>query len=377
MTTDNDTEIVVKKFKNDFIGEYEKEVERKKKKPGKLAVRLAVVLLAVLIPMLVMVSLAILRHMSVITNDLVLNEARTTARTAAKAFSNALETAIEAKDITLEEVIHPKYEKIPFFDENNKPIEVEDDRYHTVLSDVVAKYGLVSLQNEIVNRGHGVLFASAINNDGYVPGPNDKHNHKPRGKSTEENRKWDLVNSRQFRIYNKEQEQRDAAQFEGDPKNGIYTKVFTYKRDTGQEAWDVVSPIIVKGEHFGAFRIGVSKDHIEELYRELLVALVVMFGILALIATGTTFYLSWYYINPLTRLSDQVNELSMTLDMDLLHKNIVPPNNTEIGRMAEAVNRLRKSLAAAMARVMAAPRAQTVHLPEPQVNDKTQVGTAK
>ena len=61
-----------------------------------------------------------------------------------------------------------------------------------------------------------------------------------------------------------------------------------YLRDTGEAAWDVSAPIFVKGRHFGAFRVAVSRDSIAAHKRSLLLQLVVVFGFLTVITASIT-----------------------------------------------------------------------------------------
>ena len=49
-----------------------------------------------------------------------------------------------------------------------------------------------------------------------------------------------------------------AARYEGKDGKGYLQQV--YERDTGEKMWDISAPVIVKGRHWGAFRIGYQMD---------------------------------------------------------------------------------------------------------------------
>jgi HAMP domain-containing protein len=125
-------------------------------------------------------------------------------------------------------------------------------------------------------------------------------------------------------------------------------RVQPYVRDTGEAAWDVSSPIFVKGRHFGAFRVAVSVDSIAAHKRSLLLELVAVFGFLAIVTIGFIFLMLRRAMQPLEHLARLASEISTGEGLD---QPIKPVTTDEIGQMAKSMNRLRASLAAAMARL--------------------------
>jgi HAMP domain-containing protein len=121
-----------------------------------------------------------------------------------------------------------------------------------------------------------------------------------------------------------------------------------YLRDTGESAWDVSSPIFVKGRHYGAFRVAVSRDSIAAHKRSLLLQLVVVFGFLTVITVGFIFFMLRRSMRPLEHLASLANEISTGEGLD---RPIKPTSSDEIGLMAKSLNRLRASLQAAMGRL--------------------------
>lgn len=314
----------------------------------RLSVKLSLYLMGLMIPAVIMVSFYLVKAQTDMVEDMTLSEFKTAALVAAKAYGEALEKAIDMKEITFDEILHPQYEPITFSDDKGQLLTIEDPRYHTKLADVAGKYGIREIQNEIVKRG--AIFASGITLAAYVPVPNDAQNNPPRGMATEADKMWDRKFSRQFRIY-QEEEPRLAATFRGNPLKNQYTMVQDYTRDTGQKAWDVIAPIYIKTSHFGSFRIGVSRERLNQQYKTLILGLSLMFGMLIAGATVFTFFMSWYHLRPLKLLAARVDELSMTDDAEVLNTRIDSPDDTEIGAMAKSIERLRKSLEASMRRM--------------------------
>lgn len=313
----------------------------------RLSVRLSLLLSIVVIPSLAMVAVMLITHEGRVVEDLVLKEAKTAALQGAAAYGAILDTAVNSRALTLDEVINPSYEEMPFTDENEKPIHVEDKRYHTKVGDYTDTHGVRELQDATKKAG-SFLFASGMHLRGLVLTAHSGVDSPPRGDATPENAEWDRVHSRAKRMYTGE-EQIAAAGYLGNSNATTLTQ--PYPRDTGEMAWDVAAPIYVKGKHFGGFRVGVARDRVVQQYHDLTVGLMLLFSLIAVVFVGVTLWLSWRYIRPLSVLSDKALELSMSCDSEVLGIRIASSDPTEIGDMSRSLDRLRMSLKAAMSRL--------------------------
>jgi len=131
-----------------------------------------------------------------------------------------------------------------------------------------------------------------------------------------------------------------------------------YPRDTGELAWDVAAPIFVHGQHWGAFRVGVSQDRITAQRNDLIMRLSVTFGALVLLAIAGMFLLSRRMIRPLVALSTEMDRVSQSPDTsELAVKISVTDRDDEIGAMQRSVNRTFVSLHGAIAMIEARPHA--------------------
>lgn len=313
----------------------------------KLSVRLSILLTCVVVPALVLVAFLVTLHEVTVTENLVLQGAKTTALTSAAAYGQILDEGVDSGALSLKDVLDPTYEEMKFFGTTGNPLTVDDKRYHTIVADYLDKHGMQRFQDAVMNAG-GYLFASGMDMRGHVPSPHAKHDHPPKGNSTPENAAWDRQFSRGKRMYDGP-EQIAAAGFLGNDK--ARTLVQEYLRDTGEPAWDVAAPIFVKGKHFGGFRIGVPKDRITQQLHDLVIGLSLLFGLLVFVTVGTMFVALRRYIKPLSALSSHVEKISM--DPANLGVRIISDDQGEVGDITRAVNRLRASLYMAFQRMEA------------------------
>jgi methyl-accepting chemotaxis protein len=159
-------------------------------------------------------------------------------REAAQAASTALEACVDRKEFSLEELFDRNYVPIP----NTDPVKYRT-RY-----DQVADRILPGVQEPILDRNREVTYAIACDTGGYVPTHNRRFSQPLTGDKAK-----DFVGNRTKRIF-------------GDPVGrqcGSHELPFllqTYRRDTGEIMHDISAPIVVKGRHWGGFRIGYKTE---------------------------------------------------------------------------------------------------------------------
>lgn len=130
------------------------------------------------------------------------------------------------------------------FDKNYQLIQGSNPPKYTTTYDKFTDHCLPSIQEPLLTNNKSLLYAGAVDVNGYFPTHNKKFSHPQTGDFEK-----DLVNSRSKRIFD-------------DPTGsrcGSNTEPFllqTYKRDTGEVMHDLSVPIYVKGKHWGGFRMG-------------------------------------------------------------------------------------------------------------------------
>ncbi len=134
---------------------------------------------------------------------------------------------------------------IDVFDRNYKLIPgSKPQRFNTVYDgyfDKELKQGYDSASTDIT----GSIYVLCVDENGYAPAHNSKFSKPPTGKY-----EVDLLNTRDKRLFN------DKVGITLAKNTGPFL-LQTYMRDTGETINDFSMPIIVKGRHWGAIRIGI------------------------------------------------------------------------------------------------------------------------
>ncbi|ORU93224.1 MAG: hypothetical protein A6F70_04935 [Cycloclasticus sp. symbiont of Bathymodiolus heckerae] len=160
------------------------------------------------------------------------------AQQGAKELGAALELAVQKRQATYEQVFDREYQPIP----NTDPQKVSSQ--FDTLTDTV----FPPIQEAVLENNNFLVLAVGIDNNGYIP----THNlcfSKPLTGDT----KIDLVGNRTKRIFS------DRVGLNCGSNTEPYI-LQIYRRDTGELMFDVSSPVIVGGRHWGGFRVGYKFD---------------------------------------------------------------------------------------------------------------------
>lgn len=160
------------------------------------------------------------------------------AQQAASKIGQLFEQAIAQGTITEQALFDFNYQPVP----NTNP-----QKYQTGFDSFTDK-SLPSIQEPILDANHFIIYAGAVDQNGYFPTHNKKFSHPMTG-----NYEKDLAQSRTKRIFD---------DYTGS-RCGKNTEAFllqTYKRDTGEVMHDLSAPIYVHNKHWGGFRIGYKAE---------------------------------------------------------------------------------------------------------------------
>lgn len=295
----------------------------------RLSLKVSLVLAVITIPPMIAAAYLITASESERLEKLTIEAGKVAAMAGARMYGTALEAGIDAGFMTISDVLEPAYEEIKGFDFGDNP------RYHTKY-DFFTDRTVVGFEDAMLASSPDFLYAVGGDINGYTPTHDSRFQRPLTG-----DRNKDLGGNRGKRKFWTPMHQAAARNLEP-------TLVQAYLRDTGESAWDVSSPIFVKGRHFGAFRVAVSRDSIAAHKRSLLLQLVVVFAFLTVITVGFIFFMLRRSMRPLEHLAALANEISTGEGLD---RPIKPASSDEIGMMAKSLNRLRASLQAAMGRL--------------------------
>ena len=294
-----------------------------------LSLKITLILTVVSIPPMLLAAYAVTAHETAKFEELVIDNGKIAAATGAKMYGSTLEAGIDAGLFTLRDLLEPEYEEIKGYDFGTNP------RFHTKY-DYYTDRTVLDFENSIVDTFPSVLYANGGDWNGYVPTHDTRFSAPMTGDKAK-----DLNGNRDKRKFTTPMHVRAA-------KNLEPVLVQDYTSDAGKHLWDVSSPIFVKGRHFGAFRVGVSRDSIGEQQSVLLLQIALVFAGLVLITVGAIFIMVRRAMRPLARLSEAADHISSGEELD---KPIKSTSTDEVGRMAKSLNRLRSSLQAAMGRL--------------------------
>lgn len=176
----------------------------------------------------------VFRELDKVDNSLFFSELVESAQKAASSLGSILESAIDKGQLSQKAVFSTDYR--PISNTNPQKFSTEYDSF--------TDQHFPAIQEAILDKYQQVMFAGAVDVNGYFPTHNNKFS-QPLTNDYE----VDLINNRTKRIFD-------------DPTGrrcGAHTDSFllqTYKRDTGEILHDLSVPIYVKGKHWGGFRMG-------------------------------------------------------------------------------------------------------------------------
>lgn len=295
----------------------------------RLSLKVSLVLALITIPPMVTAAYFITTSEADRIERLTVEAGRVAAISGARMYGTALEAGIDAGIISIGDVLEPTYEEIKGFDFGENP------RFHTKY-DFYTDRAVVGFEDALLAGSPDFLYAVGGDINGYTPTHDSKFQRPLTGDRTK-----DLSGNRGKRKFWTTVHQKAARNLE-------LVLVQDYRRDTGESAWDVSSPIFVKGRHYGAFRVAVSRDSIAAHKRSLMFLLIGVFVSLTVITVGFIFFMLRRSMRPLEHLASLAHEISTGEGLD---RPIKPTSNDEIGLMAKSLNRLRASLQAAMGRL--------------------------
>lgn len=291
---------------------------------AKVALKLAVVVLVLTVVAAAVITL----HQTRQLESLTLEKARLVATAGARHYGEALDSAIDAGILTVNDAFERNYVEIKGYDWGKKP------KFHTKF-DAITDRAVTVFQDRLLDY-EDFTYAVGVDDNGYVPTHNTKYQLPVTGIPEK-----DLAGNRTKGMYNDTVGLAAARNLEPSLQQ-------IYKRDTGEVMWDVSSPVMVKGKHWGAFRVGVSMERIATAQRSLLFTLAGIFLLFLLVTVGTTYFVLRASMVPVVQLTAAADQISLGEALDTAIKSRSPD---EIGRLTKSVDRLRVSMKAALSRL--------------------------
>lgn len=295
---------------------------------GSLSAKVALKLTIVVLLLTGLASTVIVVHQTRALEALMLEKARIAAIAGARHYGEALDTAIDSGVLSVQDAFDRSYVEIRGHDWGKKP--KFRTRYDTVTDRAVLLF-----QDRIIEY-EDFVFAVGADDNGYVPTHNSKYQQPLTGVSEK-----DLAGNRTKLLFN------DAVGLAA-ARSQERILLQVYQRDTGETMWDVSSPIIVKGKHWGAFRVGLSMERISAQKRSLVATLLGIFVVFLIVTVGTTYVVLRAAMRPVVDLTAAADQISLGEGLDNAFRST---SRDEIGRLTKSVDRMRISMKAALTRL--------------------------
>ncbi len=302
--------------------------------------RAAAKLVLLAIPLLAIVAWRVVSVEADGVEESMISRGKIVARSGAASYGVILDLGLRDGSIKIDDLLAPKYTAIPYASFLN----VQEPRFHTQFDMWIETSGIQRMEDEIKASTPDILYAVGADIGAFVPVTHAEFSQPPTG-DIERDRK-SFRSKRKFNL----PMHVAASLWEGrDPL------VQEYHRDTGDVAWDISAPVYVHDpvtgvvRHFGCFRLGVQQDQIAIQRRASIVELVQVFSALAVALALFMFLSLRRTMRPLVRLSDLALEIST--GGDGIRTPVISTSTDEIGAMARSLERLRRSMTAAMERI--------------------------
>jgi len=291
---------------------------------NKLGVKVAVMVNVVLLVVLALGATYIIRQQSHSLEQQLLERGSIESIVGAKLVGKILEEAIDNGVFGVNDAFDTAYVEIPGF---NPP------KYHTKYDFYLDK-ALLAMEDEFL-KDESIVYAVAVDHNGYLPTHNTRYQQPISG-----DQQKDLVGNRTKRIFN------DPVGLQA-ARNEQQAFRQVYNRDTGETMWDLSTPIIVKGKHWGGFRIGFSLEKTRVAQAHLQVTLLLTMAAVLVVSILSVFLVVNQSLKPLGHFTRVASELAD----GKVDQKIVSKSQDEIGKLADVLERLRVSIKVAMDRL--------------------------
>jgi len=288
---------------------------------SKVAVKVAVLVSVVLLVVIAAGSVYIIQQQSSSLESQLLERGKIESIVAAKLVGKVIEEAVDNGVFNIKDAFDKEYVLIPGF---------TPPKYHTRYDSYMDK-AILAMEDEFT-KDESVVYAVAVDVNGYLPTHNTRYQQPITGDQAK-----DLVGNRTKRIFN-DPVGIAAAQ----NTNEAYLQV--YHRDTGETMWDISTPIIVKGKHWGGFRIGFSLEKTRMAQAQLKATLLMIMLGIWVVSMVAIFLVVNRSLHPLEELTAHAASLAS----GKVNQKITVKGKDEIARLADVLERLRVSIKLAM-----------------------------
>jgi methyl-accepting chemotaxis protein len=280
---------------------------------NKLSIKIAAILIMVMVVIMSFFTVYFVRSRTSSMEAELLSKGSILAHTGAKMMERLLQDALNSRKFTTDDIFDTNYIPIP---------STDPQKYHTKY-DAYLDNAIRDLEDEFL-QDEQLVFAVLVDRNGYLPTHNSKYSQPLTG-----DKEKDKAGNRTKRLFNDEVGLA-AAKNEKDFLKQVYA------RDTGETMWDLSSPVIINGRHWGAFRVGFSMAKTEQKIAVLKTQIIVSMLIMLLVSSVTIMFVVSRAVRPLLKLTNAARRISE----GNLDEEVPVESRDEIGTLAEAFNKM-------------------------------------
>jgi PAS domain S-box-containing protein len=289
----------------------------------RISLKVVIPLIAVLVVLMIAFGVYFVRERTRAVESLLFTKARNVVLVGAMSMEKILNDALHHRDLSREELFDTNYQKI-----TDGPLAgTVPPKYHT-RSDRFLDNEIQGLIDRFADGDPSVVFAILVDRNGYVPTHNSRYSQPLTGDLL-----FDRNNNRTKRIFD-DAVGLNAARYRGSAEEPVLRQV--YRRDTGEVMWDISAPVIVDGEHWGAFRIGLLLAETEHSIVHMRQTITGSMFILLLVASITIGLVVRRILRPLVNMTRQVELIAD----GKIEEGLTVDSIDEIGTLVNAFNRM-------------------------------------
>ena len=292
-----------------------------------ISMKVVLPLIAVLALLMVLFGIYFIRERTGAVETLLFTKARNIVLVGAATMEKILTDALNHGELSHDDLFDTNYQPIL----NGPLAETDPPRFFT-RSDHFFDEQIKGLLDRFVEEDHSIVFAVLVDHNGYAPTHNSLYSKPLSG-----NKQLDRKTNRTKRFFDDAVGLR-AAHFLGDEQNRVLRQI--YRRDTGEVMWDLSAPILIEGEHWGAFRVGLllaeTEDSIVSMRRTIIVSTLLML----LVTSVTLIWMVRRILQPLVRMTQSVEHIAD----GRIDQNFITDSTDEIGTLVKAFNKMSSQL---------------------------------
>ena len=304
----------------------------------KLSAKISLALIAVMSLLMAAFTIYLVKNRTQEMNRLILEKGIAASTVGAKITGNMLDGVIDNGIFSIKEVFDrdlipvelPSSITKKYRDAGVAPKELSStQKYHYASGmDSYLENLVLPVEDEFF-KDPQFTYAIPVDINGYAPVHNSIYNRPLTGDFS-----FDRLHNRTKRIFNDEVGIKAATHAEDQ------YLLQTYRRDTGELMWDISSPILVKGRHWGAFRVGLSMKKAEKAIASLRNKLILIMGFLLLMMVLVIDRVTCAMLHPLLALHDGVAKVAQG-DLSFHQADV---SSDEVGDLARAFNKMTEDL---------------------------------